>query len=121
MFTFSLLADDRLVEEHKDDIIRHYYDEFKATLKRINFRGHVPTMLELNLGLLQSCPLELMYALFMIPPRLFNWREIDIDEMMELGENAHKEFAKRVHDKPEYREYLLKTLKSIELKGALDV
>lgn len=40
--------------ERRQDVVLHYYKEFTSTLKKIGYLGKVPTLLDLNLELLQN-------------------------------------------------------------------
>lgn len=119
-YIFVMLADDRLAEQRRDEIIRVYYDQLVDTLKKINYLGSIPSMLELQIAILESAPLDLVNAFVGIPPRLFNFREMDLSEFMDNVQEVMKNVANTIHDKPEYQEYLMTRLKRLDQTGVLD-
>jgi len=119
-FIFNLLVDDRLANKHRHDIHRVYYDEFRQTLVKINYKGHIPSMLELMVAILHGSPIELMYAFFTMPPRMFNWRDMDMEKMMEDGPDAYADIGSKIHQLPEYRKFVQDQFERLELTGVLD-
>lgn len=115
-----MLADDRLVVERRDDIIRVYYDALIETLRKINYRGDFPAMLDVQIALMKAAPIDLMNCFFIIPPRFFNIFEFDLGELLENVTEAFKLMGEKVYENPEFRKYLLERFTKLELTGVMD-
>lgn len=40
--------------QRRDEIVKHYYDEFASTLDKVGYLGQRPTLLDLNLEILKN-------------------------------------------------------------------
>lgn len=115
-----MVIDDHMVDERRSEIIRVYFDQLHDMLKKLNFRSPMPALLDLQLSILRATPLDLLNALVFIPPRFLNYRKVVFSEYLDDTGKALNNFADKVHDMPEYREYLLKRLRRLELAGVID-
>lgn len=113
------LSSDLLIDDHLDDVYRLYYEEFRQTLEKINFKGEVPTMLDLMVANLQGAPLDLMYAMLIMPTRIYNYRELDLESMME-GAEGFGDAYKALYNSEEYPKFLLKIFQRIEKTGVFE-
>lgn len=115
-----MIVDDRLALQHRDEIIQEYHNEFQKTLIKINFQGEIPTILDVKQAITDAASMDLMYTIFIVPARIFDWREVDVDEYLDSEGVADEVYGKMYHHKPEYREYLLKNFQRLKATGVMD-
>lgn len=58
-----MLVDDRLVAEHREEIIQIYYHQFRETLKDIGYRSQIPSMHELKVKILKVLKISFVLTL----------------------------------------------------------
>lgn len=116
-----MLAHDELVEVHRADLQQVYLDELHDTLKKINYLGKLPSMSDLQLSLLGGASLDLLFAVLNIPPRLFDWRTVDMDELMAKdNSDVYGDISKKLYHIPEYRQVMLQRFRRLEKTGIMD-
>lgn len=64
-FNTSLEEDLRL--HRQDELVQYYHGELSATLKRLNYRQHVPTLHEFQIQFMEKC----FYGMYVLCSRLF--------------------------------------------------
>lgn len=119
-YMMNLIVHPDLVETHRGDIIQEYYDDFRETLQEVGYSGKIPTMLDLQVELLRVAPLDLLQTVCLVPARFLDWRKVDINKLIEGGEEAFKRLNLKVYNMPEYRAFLKKQLQRLSSVGALD-
>ncbi|XP_053671383.1 uncharacterized protein LOC128721635 [Anopheles nili] len=61
---------------HKEDLITFYHAEFAATLKAVGYMGHIPTLLDLQIELLQNGFLDILHYTCFLQFRFFDFSKI---------------------------------------------
>ncbi|XP_059618493.1 uncharacterized protein LOC132262983 [Phlebotomus argentipes] len=53
--------------ESRDHLIYAYHETLKFVLEKLNYKGHIPTLNEIQVDILKNCALELIYLLAIAP------------------------------------------------------
>ncbi|XP_055682667.1 uncharacterized protein LOC129789689 [Lutzomyia longipalpis] len=53
--------------ESRDQLIYAYHETLKFVLEKLNYKGHIPTLNEIQIDILKNCALELTYLLAIAP------------------------------------------------------
>lgn len=77
------ICDDSVRQNHRFETIRKYFDIFKETLEKLDYKGKIPRLLELQMEILRCGLLEYMYLLVLVPFQYIDLSKLDINEMME--------------------------------------
>uniref|UniRef100_A0A1Y9H2D8 CHK kinase-like domain-containing protein n=1 Tax=Anopheles dirus TaxID=7168 RepID=A0A1Y9H2D8_9DIPT len=66
---------------HKEDLISFYHTEFTATLKAIGFLGYIPTLLDLQIELLQNGFLDVLHYTCFLQFRFIDFSKIPPEKL----------------------------------------
>lgn len=78
-------------------------------------------MLELQIALLKAAPVDFMFTILNVPPRLFDWRTINVDEYLDDNmEEFYKNVAVSIYESVDYRQFLLNQFKRLEATGVIN-
>lgn len=103
-----------------DRMLRVYHTELVSTLKKLEFTGRIPTMLDIYVEYLQRCYYGLMITTFLIPLRLLeDTKDADLSGLLGDGPE-HVAFRKMLFGAPKYRDLIEPLLKFWDSKGLLD-
>lgn len=89
-------------EQHRDELIQIYYEEFRATLVRLGYQGHTPTFKDLLNELKRETFLDLLQNTGLVP---FQYIDVHSQEFNEI-EGALTERVKLGVRSPQYRAYI---------------
>lgn len=119
IYALYLVASTEVRQNHRDEIISYYYDQFVLTLKDIALLTNIPTLLDLQVELLSHGFFEAFLAICMMGMRFLDFTKLDMDLMMD-PEKAGKAMADAIYGSEAYQECIKKELKRFLIKGFLD-
>lgn len=104
-YVFNMLAHSSLSTTHRQDFVQTYYEEFRATLKKIGYRGRVPTLLDLHIEIIKCSYAEFMFAISFVPPRFIDFSKLDFNAMFSEPD-GWKIMTAMGYENPEYISFL---------------
>ncbi|XP_063707881.1 uncharacterized protein LOC134836624 [Culicoides brevitarsis] len=69
--------------EHREETIRKYFTIFTETLQKLQFKGKMPRLIDLQLEILRCGILEYMNFLIFVPFLQIDFSKLDLNEMVE--------------------------------------
>ncbi|XP_050070197.1 uncharacterized protein LOC126558261 [Anopheles maculipalpis] len=112
-YLLSLVPAQEVKDNHRSELIYSYYQQYSDLLKRLGFKGKIPSLLDLQLELLRYAGLELFhYAVFM------SFRYTDI-VLIDLEALLKGEIQNSVTENPEYRKLMYRELTRFLHQGTL--
>lgn len=110
------------VKEHDfDDLIFHYHTTLVSNLKKLNFKGKIPTLRELNTELLQKGFSGAVFALFIMPIVLLEARkDANMDGLLDNSDNSD-ELKRAMFQSSRYVQNLEALFKFLEKRGLVDI
>lgn len=105
--------------KHRDEILRLYYDEFATVLKKIGFRGKVPTLLDFRIEMLRWGAFDLFQSFNMVSMQFIDVSKLDFNKMAENPTAAIAEVQKLVAESEGFQEHLKETVKRLLVKGVI--
>lgn len=82
-------AEKKLKTSEFDTIIQYYHEHLVKTLKQLGYRGHIPTLLELQIDLLQRGFLGVMASISVLPVVVLKeCEDADISNMLDEGDTG---------------------------------
>lgn len=89
-------------KQHREDLIKTYFEEFQSTLSRLGYQGETPTYEDLLLELNRSKFLDLIQNTALVP---FQYIDVNSPEFLEV-EGGLTERIKLGIRNPRFRSYL---------------
>lgn len=105
-------------ENHRNDIVHLYYDEFIKSLKAIGFMTKPPNMLDLNVELLKNGFLEVLIAVCFLPFFFIDVHSQDAEIAFETGIEGLN-LRKNLYKNLEYKHMITKVISDFLYKGFL--
>lgn len=107
---------------HYKYVVREYQRVLKETLEKLNYGGHIPTLKELSIEII-NYSLQAVIASICLTPLVFT-KDADagfenLEELTRRSEEGEL-FRRENIQNPRYKAYLQRTLKEFELSGFLD-
>uniref|UniRef100_A0A182XXG8 CHK domain-containing protein n=3 Tax=Anopheles stephensi TaxID=30069 RepID=A0A182XXG8_ANOST len=99
-YLLDLIPTQEVKDKHRSELIYSYYQQYSDLLKRLGFKGKIPSLLDLQLELLRYAGLELFHYAVFISFRYTDTTLIDIEALLK-GEIQHA-----VTENPEYRKLI---------------
>jgi Ecdysteroid kinase-like family len=118
-YLLYMVASEEARENHRDEIIAHYYNEFIAALKDIGFMSKPPGILELNLELLKNGFMEVVIAVCFLPFFYLEPHSQDLDVAYENGVEGVI-LRKSLYQNESYKSVVSKLVSRFLYKGFLD-
>ncbi|KFB37120.1 AGAP003764-PA-like protein [Anopheles sinensis] len=81
-YLLDTIVDQALKERYRDELIYLYHEEFARLLRRLGYLGHITTLLELQMELLQKGALELFHYVALYPFRFIDRSKVDFEQML---------------------------------------
>lgn len=95
-------AESRLKTSEFDAIIQYYHEHLVETLKLLGYKGHIPTLLELQIDLLQRGFLGVMASISVLPVVVLkDCEDADISNMLDEGD-AGMNLKRNMYMNPAY-------------------
>jgi hypothetical protein len=114
-----MVASQETREQHRDEIIAHYYAEFVASLKSIGYMLKPPGMLELNAELLKNGFLQVVIAICFLP---FFFLDLHSQQPQQVYEDSAEglKLRKSLYQNPSYKSTVLKLMGPFLYKGFMN-
>lgn len=104
-----------------DTIIQYYHDNLVKTLKSLGYKKRIPTLLDLQIDLLQKGYLGVMSSFSVLPIVLLkDCEDADINNMLDEGD-AGKNFKDKLYNNPAYLSVLEMLYEYYDKKGILEI
>jgi hypothetical protein len=117
-----LVPDNDTRENHREEIIFHYHEEFLRALKCMGITGRTPSLLDVNCELLKNGFLEVVISICFMPFLFADTVElthVHAEETEELNLDK-KDIRRKLYNNPRYKEIISKLLPQFYFKGLLD-
>lgn len=101
---------------HRDEIYRFYFSEFSSTLKRIGFRGKIPTLLDFRVEMLRWGVIDLVHNVNLMSTQFI---ELDYKKIAEDPDAYKDEMLKQMADSKPFMDNLKNTVKRLLFAGVL--
>lgn len=111
-------CDESVRQGHRNDVIQKYFEIFQQTLAKLNYKGNIPKLLDLQLELLRCGLLEYMFLLVIVPFQYIDLSKLDINKMMET-KDLH-EVTKDVFKNKEFQDNVIKRVKYLIEMGVFE-
>jgi Ecdysteroid kinase-like family len=123
IYTLYAMASKQTRENHRDELIQHYYNLFTETLLKIGHMGRVPTMHALQLELTKCGFVEVLISSCFLPFFYIDFSKPnpDFDMTMMMDPDSGFNFFEYVYDLAEYKDDMGKLLPRFLHRGYLDV
>ncbi|XP_037047159.1 uncharacterized protein LOC119081961 isoform X1 [Bradysia coprophila] len=104
-----------------DAIIQHYHEHLVKTLKQLGYKARIPTLLELQVDLLQRGFLGVMASISVLPVVLLkDCEDADINNMLDEGDTGMN-FKRKLYLNPVYINMLDMLYDYYDKKGILQI
>lgn len=114
-------AEKKLKTKEFETIVQYYHENLVKTLKSLGYKKHIPTLLELQIDLLQRGYLGLMAAISVLPITLLtDCEDADINNMLDDGDVGMK-FKRKMYLNPPYVSVMEMLLEYYDKKGILQI
>ncbi|XP_055856234.1 uncharacterized protein LOC129919399 [Episyrphus balteatus] len=115
-YALYMLLDGDTRWNRREEIIYEYFVNFQETLKKIEFKGEIPKMIDLQIDLIKYQKLETVLLAIFLPVILaFNDEDLELDQVMESAECRTK-----LYQHPRVMQEVKRTLPKLLYKGALE-
>lgn len=104
--------------QHRNDLIHDYYNEFVKALREIGYMHKPPGMLDLNVELLRNGFLEVIIAVCFMPFFFMDVHSNDLDVAFENGIEGVNLRRSLYHDE-DYKTFISKLLSDFLYKGLI--
>lgn len=95
-------AENKLKTSEFDAIIQYYHEHLVETLRLLGYKGHIPTLLELQIDLLQRGFLGVMASISVLPVVVLkDCEDADISNMLDEGD-AGMNLKRNMYMNPAY-------------------
>lgn len=119
-FIVSSVAKELKTKEF-DAIIQYYHEHLAKTLKELGYKGHIPTLLELHVDLLQRGFLGVLDTLSILPVVLLkDCEDADINNMLDEGD-VGANLKRKMYCNPAYVEIMEILYDYFDKRGALQL
>uniref|UniRef100_A0A1Y9IVM7 CHK domain-containing protein n=1 Tax=Anopheles minimus TaxID=112268 RepID=A0A1Y9IVM7_9DIPT len=112
-YLLDLIPTQEVKDNHRAEVIYFYYQQYTDLLKRLGFKGTIPSLLDLQLELLRYAGLELFHYAALASFRFMDTHMLDIEALLK------GEIKNSVTDNPEYRKLMLTELSRFLHLGTL--
>lgn len=119
IYALYMIANTETRQNHRDEIISYYYEQFVLTLKDIAMLSNIPTLLDLQAELLSHGFFEVFLSVCIMGMRFLDLTKINMEDMMDPAK-AGKAMADAIYSSDGYQECIKKELKRFLNKGFLD-
>lgn len=119
MYALYMVANNETRENHREEIISYYYDQFVLTLKDIALLTNIPTLLDLQAELLSHGIFEVFLAVVFMGVRFVDFTKFNMEEMAD-PEKGRKLMEEAIYSSEAYQKAIKKDLDRFLVKGFLD-
>ncbi|ALC47964.1 CG31098 [Drosophila busckii] len=105
---------------HYKYVIREYHRVLQQTLEKLKYQGHIPTLKELHIDLINNSLISVIAATCLTPLIFREGAGFDNLEDLNSRTETGDRFRRENVENPKYRAFLQRTVKEFELSGFLD-
>lgn len=120
-FLLNLTASPYVRESRRNEIIYIYHAELAETLKKLGYRKKIPTLLDIQIDLLQFSILDLIQIMSFTQMQFLSPEQFDFSLFAEDPGRAMKEMSEIAFNSYEFKEYLIRNLNRLKLQGTLEI
>lgn len=114
-----MVASQETRENHRDELVLFYYNEFVKALRSIGFMAKPPCVLDLNVELLKNGFLEVVIAVCFLPFFYMDGHTQDPEIAFENGVEGLN-LRKSLYKEPKYKQMVTKVMSHYLYKGFLN-
>lgn len=116
---FSSTCND-IKDREIDLLIQYYHENLVAVLKKVGYKGHIPSLLEIQYEFLKRAYYGIVFTCVLLPLRFLERTEnADLNSLLDDTEEAN-EFRRQMFDSPKLEERLRFLLDFYDRKGLLN-
>lgn len=115
----NCIADAETRENRRDEVIQLYFNEFTEVLRKLNYKGTFPTLLDLRIELLRYSVIDLTQTLGFVGMQFVDITKLDFNEFMDDPTKAMITMNRMIFESEEYKAYLIRNLKRLDAQGTL--
>ncbi|GAB0088782.1 hypothetical protein DMENIID0001_032460 [Sergentomyia squamirostris] len=119
IYTFYLVADSETLQNSRHAMVSFYHSIFTATLKSMGFMGRTPTLLDLNIELIQNGFIEIFVAITFLPYQYLSFASQRLQERI-TQETDQSNARSLLYTIPEYQRTMKRLFNFYLLKGFMD-
>lgn len=119
IYALYMVASTETRQNHREEIISYYYEQFVLTLKDIALLTNIPTLLDLQAELLSHGFIEVFMTVCFMGVRFIDFSKMNMEDMMD-PDKGRKIMAEAVYSSDKYKETIKRELKRFLNKGFLD-
>ncbi|XP_063709214.1 uncharacterized protein LOC134837758 [Culicoides brevitarsis] len=118
LFLLCTVSNDDVRENHRNEVIQKYFEIFRETLEKLNYKGPKISLLDLEMEMSRCALLEYMYFVSFVPFQYIDCSEISIKELIEIhGLHAVSKMAWKNED---FKEKFLKMVNKFVEMGVFE-
>lgn len=118
-YLINLMTNPEIRAKHRDEIYRFYFTEFTNTLKKIGYRGKVPTMVDFRIEMLQWSAIDLLQSTNMVSMQFIDPADFDMDKFAEDPASAIAEAMKAIVECEPFKKHVKDSITRLKLQGTL--
>lgn len=104
-----------------DTFVHYYHSHLVENLQKLNYTGEVPTLLELQIDILERSPIALMLVILHLTSVLLDpSSESNMENFLKDDEAGFK-LKKSMYTNPRYIDHMMELLPFFEKKGILNI
>lgn len=110
------MTNPKIRANHRDEIYQFYFNEFISTLKKIGYRGRIPTLLDFRVEMLRWSVVDLVHNICLMSTQFI---ELDYKKMAEDLEAYKEEMMKQMAESKAFMDNVKNTMKRLLFAGTL--
>lgn len=113
---YNMISDENR-RARRDEIIHFYHSEFTKALKRFGYIGKIPSLLDLQMALMQHGHMEVLKCIFF---KIFFWIDAAGAENVDIcGSPDSKNLKKKIYNDERFKSFIKAELPRLVTKGFL--
>lgn len=113
------VTDEETRNEHREELIFIYHQEFKKILTKLKYPGKIPTMIELQIETIRKGFVEVFTGLAFMPFQYIDFAKVDVQSLLDASSAVGKETRNTAFQQPKVKELLKKYFLQFIRKGFL--
>lgn len=116
----NMMTNPEIRAKYRDEIYRFYFSEFSSTLKKIGFRGKIPTMLDFRVELLRWSVVDLIQSMNMVNMQYIDPSKFDYNKMAEDPKGALEDMLQMITECEPFQQHIRESVKRLMVQGTLE-
>jgi hypothetical protein len=118
-YMFGVVKRDSEGELPTEELTAYYHQEFVEALKSFGFMKKPPSLLDLNIEILENGALKVLHGICFSPFQFIDWSKISPEDMMGNDIERRKKFKRALFENPMCAKIIQREIRTWELKGWL--